>query len=199
MATNPAGGLDQALRQVAQDLEELKAPFALLGGLAVSAIATPRFTRDIDLALAAPDDTAAETLIHQLGYPVEATVEQSRAGRLATARLRGPNAVAVDLLFASSGIEDLVVAQARPLEILPGLILPVARPGHLLALKVLARDDRRRPQDADDLRALLAEASPAELAAAGEALDLIASRGFHRRRNLRAAWERARALSSRRA
>lgn len=76
MAANPAGGLDQALRQVAQDLERLKAPFALLGGLAVSAVAAPRFTRDIDLALAVPDDAAAESLIHRLGYPVEATVEQ---------------------------------------------------------------------------------------------------------------------------
>lgn len=106
--------------------------------------------------------------------------------------------MAVDLLFASSGIEDLVVAQARPLEILPVLILPVARPGHLLALKVLARDDRRRPHDVDDLRSLLAEASRTELRAAGEALDAITSRGFHRRRNLRAAWERARAAPTRR-
>jgi hypothetical protein len=36
--------------------------------------------------------------------------------------------------------------------------VPVARIGHLMALKVLARDDRRRPQDFDDLRALRREA-----------------------------------------
>lgn len=43
----------------------------------------------------------------------------------------------MDLLFASSGIEHEIVAAADPLEVLPDLTVPVARTGHLIALKPL--------------------------------------------------------------
>jgi hypothetical protein len=32
------------------------------------------------------------------------------------------------------------------LDIVPGLLIPLARTGHLLAMKVLSRDDRHRPR-----------------------------------------------------
>ncbi|MCL2449972.1 MAG: nucleotidyl transferase AbiEii/AbiGii toxin family protein, partial [Polyangiaceae bacterium] len=92
--------------------------------------------------------------------------------------------VVVDLLFASSGIESEVARGAESLEILEGLRVPVARIGHLMALKLLARDDRRRPQDLDDLRALLREASAVDLADAKQAVLAIESRGYHRERLL---------------
>ena len=60
----------------------------------------------------------------------------------------------------------------------------VARTGHLIALKVLSRDDVTRPQDLGDLRALLRVAPPAELARARDSLALIAARGYHRGREL---------------
>ena len=69
----------------------------------------------------------------------------------------------IDLLFASSGIEPHVVAEAEPIELLPNLTIGVARTGHLIALKVLSRDDVRRPQDLVDLRALQRVAPSAEL------------------------------------
>ena len=62
--------------------------------------------------------------------------------------------IVLDLLFASSGIEPELVAAAEPLEVWPALCVPVPRVGHLLALKVLARDDVRRPQDLADIRSL---------------------------------------------
>jgi hypothetical protein len=55
---------------------------------------------------------------------------------------------------------------------------------HLIALKVLARDDRTRPQDAADLRHLIAVANEGDLMAACDAARLIESRGFNRSRNL---------------
>lgn len=195
--TRKTGGLAEeaslpaALRQVVDDLGSLKVHFALVGGLAVSALTSPRMTRDIDLAVAAAEDSEAEAVIHALGYPVEGTVEQTRTHRLATARLRGPQGVLVDLLFASSGVEAEVVQKARRLEVLPGMALPVAQLGHLLALKVLARDDRRRPQDWDDLRALLGQSDAKQRALAQATLEAIAARGFGRGRNLRAAWKKA--------
>jgi len=92
--------------------------------------------------------------------------------------------VIVDLLFASSGIEPEITRAAEVLEIVPGLHAPVATLGHLMALKVLARDDRLRPQDFDDLRALLLEAGPGDLDDARSALRLIKERGYQRSREL---------------
>jgi hypothetical protein len=182
--------LESALRQIHGDLTEAHVSFALVGGLAVSARTEPRFTRDADLAVALASDAEAEALIRDLrarGYRVEAVVEQDAVGRLATVRLtrssepRGP---VIDLLFASSGIEPEVVATAEPIEVLPNLTMGVALTGHLIALKVLSRDDVSRPQDLVDLRALLRVASAAELGRARDSLGLIASRGYHRGRDL---------------
>jgi hypothetical protein len=90
----------------------------------------------------------------------------------------------IDLLFASSGIEPEVVAAAEALELLANFTIPVARTGHLIALKILSRDDVARPQDLVDLRALLRSASPTDLAHAREGSALIAARGYHRDRDL---------------
>lgn len=182
--------LEAALRQIHTDLTEAHVAFALVGGLAVSARTEPRFTRDADLAVAVASDAEAEALIHTLqvrDYGVEAIVEQEAVGRLATVRLKGlrqPQAPVIDLLFASSGIEREVVQEAEAIELLPQLTIAVARTGHLIALKVLSRDDVNRPQDLADLRALLRVASATELIRARESLALIAARRYDRGRDL---------------
>jgi predicted nucleotidyltransferase len=176
-----------------QDLRSAGSTFALVGGLAISVRTEPRFTRDADLAVAVADDLEAEGLIRRLqsqGYAVTATVEQDAVGRLATARLTPPQAAGasvVDLLFASSGIEHEVVAEAESIEVLPDLMIPVAQAGHLIALKLLARDDADRPQDVIDLRALLKGATPGDISLARQAISQITARGFHRGRDLSAA------------
>jgi predicted nucleotidyltransferase len=183
--------LEKILSQAATDLAAAEVEFALVGGLAVSVRTEPRFTRDADLVVAIKDDQEAESLVYFLqsrGYSVQATVEQEAAGRLATVRLAPPEAesagMVVDLLFVSSGIESEVARAAGLLELLPGLTLPVAQVGHLIALKVLSREDRKRPQDIVDLRALLQIASAEERERAKDSLKLIESRGFNRGRDL---------------
>lgn len=182
--------LEAALRRIHSDLTEVPVSFALIGGLAVSARTEPRFTRDADLAVALANDAEAEALVHRLrarDYGVEGVVEQDAVGRLATVRLtlsHAAQAPVIDLLFASSGIEAEIVADAEPLDLLPGLRLGVALTGHLIALKILSRDDVTRPQDLVDLRALLRIAPAAELVRARQALTLIAARGYHRGRDL---------------
>jgi hypothetical protein len=69
-------------------------------------------------------------------------------------------------------VEPEVVA-AEPLALFSDLVVPVAQVGHLIALKLLSRDDRTRPQDVVDLRALFTVASDGELARAAATLDLI--------------------------
>lgn len=182
--------LDSVLRRIAADLTATDRAFALVGGLAVSVRTEPRFTRDADLAVTVKNDTDAEALIRSLrgrGYFDIAVVEQEATGRMATVRLTlsaDPTAPVVDLLFASSGIEPELVANSELIEVLRGLTIRVATTADLIALKVLSRDDVKRPQDLVDLRALVKVASAAELERARTALALIAARGYHRGRDL---------------
>ncbi len=96
--------------------------------------------------------------------------------------------VVTDLLFASSGIEPEIVEQAVATTVIVGLVLPVACVGHLIAMKLLARDDRRRPADADDLVALSEVATDQDWSIAHTAVGLIVDRGFDRGRDLVAAF-----------
>ncbi|WP_433712899.1 nucleotidyl transferase AbiEii/AbiGii toxin family protein [Nocardia sp. CA-084685] len=181
--------LEAALRRAASDLRRHGYAWALVGGFAVSARSAPRFTHDIDVAVAVADDRGAEELVRLLiaeGYGFYASVEHDN-GRLATVRLKRAIdgvSVLVDILFASSGIESEIVQAAENLEIVPGLTLPVATTGHLIALKLLARDDVSRPQDLADLHGLLAAASQDDIAQAESAVRLITERGFNRDRDL---------------
>jgi hypothetical protein len=136
------------------------------------------------------DDAEAERLIGDMAvgsFRIQTIIEQAATGRLATVRLAsGPEATSplIDLLFASSGIEPEIVAAATSMEVFPGYKVPVARTGHLIALKVLSRDDDTRPQDTVDLRTLLIAADAEDLAMARAALSLIAERGYDRGKRL---------------
>jgi predicted nucleotidyltransferase len=183
--------LEILLGKVASLLNDRQQAWALVGGLAVSVRTEPRFTRDVDLAVAVADDPSAEALVYSLnaaGFRVLATVEQQATHRLATVRLApfgdSPQGMMLDLLFASSGIEAEICAEAEVLQVFNQTMVPVARLHHLVALKALARDDKNRPQDAADLRQLIAAAHASDLTAACDAARMIERRGFHRARDL---------------
>lgn len=189
--------VERAVRRVAADLSALEVSWAVVGGFAVSAWVEPRLTRDVDVAIAVDSDAEAESIVRNLGargWRTLELVEQDAVARLATARLdcSDPSieGVMLDLLFASAGIEGEIARDAFRMEIMPGLSVPVASKGHLIAMKLLARDDRSRPQDSDDLRNLLSVASIGDLTAAREALGTIIERGFHRKRDLVALFDR---------
>ncbi|MGH8958629.1 MAG: nucleotidyl transferase AbiEii/AbiGii toxin family protein [Acidimicrobiia bacterium] len=191
--------LESALRRLVGDLVAEKVEFALVGGLAISIRAEPRLTRDADFAVSVRDDSMAEEIVRNLaarGYRPDLVQEHER-GRLATVRLANPESpIFSDLLFASSGIEPEVVAAAESLEVLPRFEVPVATTGHLIALKLLARDDRVRPADADDLRALAAIAVGADWEVARSAVGLIRERGYERGRDLETALSELQATRS---
>jgi len=179
--------VDEVLRQAALDLEAVGARWAVIGGLAVAFRAEPRFTKDVDLAVAAADDQEAEGIVNRLqvrGYALASLVEQDYMNRLATARLVRPQAgtssAFIDLLFANSGIEDEIVRRADLLEVLPDVFMPVASVGHLIALKALAG----RHQDLTDLGYLISAASDADLDEASTAAAMIEERGFNRGQSL---------------
>lgn len=183
--------LERALREFVSLLDELDLPYAVVGGLAVSARTEPRFTRDADICVALDTDAEAEALVQRLrgeGYAIVSLVEQEAVGRIATVRLTsagtGSEGVVLDLLFASSGIEREVVDGAEVIDLFEGLAVPLASLPALVAQKILARDDVRRPQDRLDLVKLLEVASEADLVEAERLLGLITARGYARRRSL---------------
>ena len=139
--------LRQTLTEIIRDLTAYGVKGTLVGGLAVSIRAEPRFTRDADIVISVEDDAAAERLIYHLqgcGYRILAVLERTLNGRLSTVRLTPPEGRGgrnvIDLLFASCGIEKEISEDAEEIEIFSGLSLPVARSGHLLAMKLLAHD-----------------------------------------------------------
>jgi predicted nucleotidyltransferase len=176
------------LQTVAVQLKHFGVKWSVIGGIAISARTEPRFTRDIDIAVAVENDSQAEKLTLDFkgsGFEILATIEQEATDRLATVRLTNQRIpIITDLLFASSGIEVEIVREANVIEVFKNVPAPVARVGHLIALKVLSRNDETRPQDVADLRQLLLVADESERALAREAVQLIEARGFHRSKNL---------------
>jgi hypothetical protein len=181
---------DRRIRKIVEQLQEAGSKFALVGGLAVSIRSRPRFTKDVDLTVAVNGDSEAEELTRQLqkaGYKLLSALEHKPTGRLATVRMSSPRsrdpAPDIDLLFASCGIEQEIVAAAEELT-LPGIALPVATSAHLIAMKILA-DQPGRP-DSQDLVALIRSASKKEIEKASAALLLIKERRFDRGKDLQA-------------
>ncbi len=179
-----ASPVELAFRRAVADLDALRLRWALIGGLAISVRSAPRFTKDLDFAVAVTNDSEAENVVHRLGgrgyRPVE-VLEQEYVERLSGVRLEHSGSdVIIDLLFASSGIENEVVAGATRLEVLPQLSAPVATAGHLIALKILAG----RNQDLTDLGQLIPAASAADLDTARDAVRLIRARGFNREQDV---------------
>ena len=111
-------GLIDGVRRAAAVAGEDGHVGVLVGGLAVSARAEPRFTRDADLVIDTDTDEEAEAeavarMFLQRGYRLQARLEQSGVGRLSGARLVDPDGIEVDLIIASSGREtDLVDLRA---------------------------------------------------------------------------------------
>jgi nucleotidyltransferase AbiEii toxin of type IV toxin-antitoxin system len=185
-----------ALERVRSELDRLELHWAVIGGLALAVRAEPRQTRDIDVAIAVEDDSQAEGAVRSLTagglrFVEEGVLEQTAVGRLATVRLQVParhaeDLVPVDLFFASSCVESELVAAAERLEVLPGLSLPVATTGFLIALKVLAG----RLQDLADVDSLLRTATAADVDEARRVIGWITARGCHRGNDLAAVLER---------
>ena len=78
---------EAAVRTAKRDLEKLGVRWALVGGAAVSARGAPRFTQDIDVAIAVLDDQEAEQIVGQLrslGYALETLLADMESGAIAT-------------------------------------------------------------------------------------------------------------------
>ncbi|MEI7894911.1 MAG: hypothetical protein WCI05_17570 [Myxococcales bacterium] len=171
-----------ALRALAEQLAGRRVPFAVVGGIAASIRGEVRFTRGVDVAIVVATDEAVERLVRELRgvrYEVRTLVEHVTRGRIATVRLRSPTGILTDLLTASSGIEDEVVAHATGVFIEGIGEVPVAAAEELLALKVLSMGDRRL-QDRLDARNILLANPEIDLHRVRARLAQIRERGYDR-------------------
>jgi hypothetical protein len=194
--------IEACLRRLKRDLNAARVPWAIVGGFAVQARAYNRTTLDIDAAVVAADDEAADTLKRRLiglGYRVLAGLENTDVSRLGTLRLISPVRsdveLVVDLLFASAGIEAEVVKGAGEVQVFLDLTLPVATLGHLVAMKCLSESELRT-HDARDLVELIKRSKPSDLDLARSSIDLVIERGYSRGKDLHATLERFIALAA---
>lgn len=135
-----------ALADICRALQQQNRCFALVGGLAMAIRAEIRFTRDVHLVVTVAEDGDAESLVFalgQTGYQPLASVEHESQKRLATMRLRSRRGIAVDLLFASSGIEPEIVQQAE-IFVLPDVV-PSPWPARGAARDESPLDDAKAP------------------------------------------------------
>jgi hypothetical protein len=175
-----------ALAEIVAALRATSRCYALVGGVAVSFRATPRFTRDVDLVVLVDNDDDAEQLVFSLreyGFRIVATVEQKAQKRLGTARLESSNGVIVDLLFANSGIEPEIVRHATVVQMESVGAVSIARAEELLAMKILSMSPKR-PQDMVDAQNLIAFNADIDLKMVRKNLSTMVERAYHRDEDL---------------
>jgi len=182
-------GLLEQLRTVIQKINQLDISYALIGGLAVSVYATPRTTRDIDLAVAIESKADQEQLPKKLlaaGFFNDQLIVQVAPLQKLGLRVHvsATSPVPLDLLYSSSGIEKEVVEAANEIEVFPSLNIRVATPAHLLAMKIVSENDSDRLQDRLDIKGLLKVISKDEIEIAKNAMRLIEERKFNRGKDL---------------
>lgn len=179
------------LRRVTSDLHQSGVAWCLVGGLGTSVYIEPRTTKDIDVVVSVSDEAQANRLKDSLlsrGYTnpqvLMHTTPTRRMGWRVFIPPSGESSIPLDILVAACGIEKEIVAGATTIEILPGLSLPVASIGHLIAMKVLSQNRFERLQDRVDLMALLRSATEQDRTTVERALGEIMQRGLAGGRDL---------------
>lgn len=179
------------LRRVTNDLHQSGVAWCLVGGLGTSVYAEPRTTKDIDVVVSVPDEQQGDHLKDLLlakGYASPQirmhTCPTRRMGWRVVIPPSREASIPLDILVSACGIEQDMVANASTIEILPGLSLPVASLGHLIAMKVLSQNSLDRLQDRVDLLVLLRNANEHDRAIVERSLKEIGIRGYSEGRDL---------------
>lgn len=145
---------ERLLHDLGGVLDEQAVSWMIVGGLAVGAWTEPRATKDCDLAVAVPADTAAlSAALQRVGLTVQRG-DLSRAAAGGSVRLRLENdgmlPLVVDLLCAGTPFEHEALSRRRRLDVL-GVPSHVVSPDDLVIYKLIAG----RPQDLADIDRLL--------------------------------------------
>jgi predicted nucleotidyltransferase len=142
----------KTLTAIAGFLDERGIHFALVGGLALTAYGSARSTLDVDLAVDAESQDNLIQFMESLGFE---TLYRSTgySNHLHSDKAWGR----VDFVYVRGETADKVFGEARSLDGPGGLKIPVPKPEHLIAMKVLAmkNDPERMFQEMADIRILM--------------------------------------------
>lgn len=105
--------LHRALLAGIEALESVGLPYAVVGGLAVSAWATPRATQDVDLYAELPDVARPllERALRERGFDVPAM--EGELERFGVFRSRSPDHVFLDIFPAVGPLGEAIVRRRR--------------------------------------------------------------------------------------
>ncbi|HWB75862.1 MAG TPA: DUF6036 family nucleotidyltransferase [Nannocystaceae bacterium] len=181
---DPAGAdgpLEAALRAFAQAMDGTRAPWAIIGGLAVIVHGVRRLTTDVDAVVAGDRMSAAQALRALASRDVVPRIDDAEAfaqAHLVLLLRHRPSGVDIDLSFGWTEFERIALAK-RDVAAFGKVEAPFVRPVDLVVYKGLAG----RAKDLEDLAALLllhreldlveARGRLAELAAVAEAPEIL--------------------------
>lgn len=144
---------DETLAKLVRALESQNLDYAIIGGVAVAIMSTPRATLDVDAVIWAPDRTLGSVLqdLQASGLTSRSSDPLAFAAKHRMILLRDENGVEVDISIGGLPFEEEAVRTAWPIEIEPGLVAKVASPETIVVMKAIAS----RPKDLEDIRQLL--------------------------------------------
>lgn len=134
-------------------LRSLGVKFAIVGGVAVALVSTPRFTADVDAVLLDIDERL-EWLVGELlkaGYESRADDPVAFARRTRVLTMRDESGVGIDLMLGLLPFDEDLVSTALIATLSDSSTAPVASPENLVIMKAIAW----RPQDQADIRQLV--------------------------------------------
>lgn len=143
--------LDQFYVQAIDLLDELKFPYVIIGGLAVSLIGEPRMTLDIDFILSIPEKDIQHFLKTAIdrGFDLNMKKELQRINQTGTFRF-SMGLFHADVILASSEFESSVFKRRKKIK-LAGKKAYFPSPEDLIILKIVAG----REKDMLDAKSIL--------------------------------------------
>lgn len=152
---------NKVLPVLVSGLENLGIRYALIGGFALAMRGVQRSTMDLDFILALDDLEQVDQLLLEHGYKRE-----FRSENVSHYRSLDEGWGRIDLLHAFRAPSLGMLDRAEPMEVSPGVLLPVARVEDLIGLKVqaLCNDPGRESGDWSDIRLVLRAAADQDLA-----------------------------------
>ena len=151
--STPNPHLSSALHSLVEWLTRQEIPYVLIGGVAVSLLAKPRFTQDVDLAVSFDLDRLEELIAtgatHGLTPRRQDALAFARRNRVLLLR-HDATAISVDMSFIAMPFEEEMIASAQVAEI-EDLQLRLPRPADLIIMKAVAH----RSQDMIDVEHLI--------------------------------------------
>lgn len=143
-----------SLRHLSETLERLDINFAIVGGVAVALVSTPRYTADID-AIILNVDHRLEWLIDEMGkagFKARADDQLNMTRRTRVLTLSDSSGINVDLILGLLPFDEDLVDRASDVILNDSSTIRVALPEHLIVMKAIAW----RPKDQQDIRELVA-------------------------------------------